>query len=44
MSSEVWGSKEDGGSTHGFLDDEKKVDFQGQEDDSVLGIGGQRAE
>jgi len=42
MSSEVWAAKDDGGSTHSFLDDEKKVGFRGEEDESVLGIGGQR--
>jgi hypothetical protein len=42
VSSDVWGSKEKGG-THDFLDDSKKIDFQGQDDESVFGIGGQRA-
>lgn len=44
VSSEVWGEKDEGGSTHAFVDDEKKIDFRGQDDKSVLGIGGQRAE
>lgn len=43
VSSEVWGTMHDGGNTHAFLDDEKKIDFLGEEDESVLGIGGQRA-
>lgn len=42
VSSDVWGSKEKGG-THDFLDDSEKIDFQGQDDESVFGIGGQRA-
>lgn len=43
VSSEVWKSKDIAGSTHAFVDDEKKVEFHGQEDESVLGVGGQRA-
>jgi len=43
VSSDVWGSKDEGGSTHAFLDDSEKINFHGEDDESVLGIGGQRA-
>lgn len=38
--SEVWGIMYDGGNIYVFLDDEKKIDFFGEEDELVLGIGG----
>lgn len=47
VSSEIWAEKdpnEENATSHSFLDDEKKVDFHGEEDKSVLGIGGERAE
>jgi hypothetical protein len=43
VASEVWKSKDNAGNTHAFVDDEKKMEFHGQEDESVLGVGGQRA-
>lgn len=44
ISSEVWGSKDEAGSTHAFIDDSRKVNFHGENEESVLGIGGQRAD
>ncbi|XP_024397493.1 uncharacterized protein [Physcomitrium patens] len=47
VSSEIWAEKdpnEENATSHSFLDDEKKVDFHGEEDKSVLGIGGERVE
>jgi len=43
VASEVWSSKDNAGSTHAFVDDERKMEFHGQDDESVLGVGGQRA-
>ena len=42
VSSEVWAEKDEGG-THSFLEDSDKVELRGQENESVLGIGGQPA-
>lgn len=42
VANEIWGAKESDG-TSLFLDDSDKVEFKGQEDESVMGIGGRRA-